>query len=99
MTDIASTSSSGQSARQYPQPFGEDVLGRVDIAIVMRAAMRTRPRADIKRLCLGDETTLGTSLRRRKPTVTLHESLAISRCLVFQKRNQHSPTRIGHSPR
>ena len=99
MSDIASTSSSGQSARQCPQTFVADILGRVDVAIMMCATMRAIPRPNVKRLCLAYGTAGAASLRRWKPAAAFYERLAGACGLVFQKRNKHAPTDIGHRPR
>ena len=98
MTDIASTSSSGRSARQYPQPFGADIPRRIDVPVVARAAMSARPHSDIERHLVADRTTRRTRLGTRIPTVALDERLSGARGLVFEKPRERSPTRIGDCP-
>ena len=98
MTNIASTSRSGKPARQYPQTFVADILGGIDVAVMVRAAMRAVPRPNVKRLCLGDRTTLGTGLGAREPAVAFDEGFTFARRFVFQKSNQHSEAHIGHGP-
>jgi hypothetical protein len=39
MTNIASTSRSGKPSRQYPQTFVADILGGIDVAVMVRAAL------------------------------------------------------------
>ena len=94
-TDIASTSSSGRSARQYPQPFGADVLSRVDVPVVVRATMNARPRPNIERHLVADRTTFGTRLGTRIPTVALDECLTSACDLVFEKPRERAPSRVS----
>lgn len=98
MSYIASTSSSGQSARQYPQTFVANILGRVDIPVVNRAAMSARPRPHIERHAFADRTATRASLRAWEPSTALYKSLTGTRGFVFQKVRQHVPTNVGDSP-
>jgi hypothetical protein len=56
-TDIASASSSGLPARQYPQPFGADIPCRVDVPIMARLTLGARPRPNIERHTFANEAT------------------------------------------
>ena len=98
MTNIASTSSSGQSARQYPQTFVADILGGIDVSVMVRAAMRAVPRPNVQRLCFCDAITLGTGLGAREPATAFDEGFTFARRFVFQKSNQHSEAHVGHGP-
>lgn len=96
MSDIASTSSSGQSSRQYPQTFVADISRRVDVPVVPRAALGAGPRANIERHCFAYRTATRACLGAWKPSPAFNERLAATLGFVFQKTRQHAPTRIRY---
>ena len=95
MSDIASTSSSGQSTRQYPQTFVADISCRVDVPVVCFAAMGARPSSNIERNFIDDRAAGVACLRARIPAVALDERLTGTRRLVFEEVRQHRPTHVG----
>ena len=96
-SSIASTSSSGHSTRQHPQPFVADVDSRVDVPVVVSAAMGTRPRPHIERHLVADRTTGITCLGTRIPTVASQECLSGACSLVFEEAREHAPSRVSRS--
>lgn len=94
-TYTASTGSSGRSTRQYPNAFVPDIPRRIDVPIMVRAAMGTRPRPDIERHLVADRTALGARLRTRIPAVAPNERLAGARRLVLDEAGQHAPARVS----
>ena len=96
-SSIASTSSSGHSTRQYPQPFVADVDSRVVVSVVVRTAVGTRPRTDIERHLVANRTTCGARFGTRIPAVAPDERLASAGRLVFEEAREHAPSRVSRS--
>jgi hypothetical protein len=95
-TYLPSTSSNRRSTGQHPQPFGADILRRVDVSVMDRPTVGARPRSNIKRHLVRYRTTLRASFARREPPINLNDSLPSPSSLVFQKPDQRGPSGIGY---
>lgn len=94
VANAPSTSSSDRTGRQYPNAFVADISRRVDVPIMVRAAMGARPCPDIERHLVADQTTGIAGLGTRIPSVAPQERLSGASGLVFQEADEYAPPRV-----
>ncbi len=81
---VRSTDCNGVSHRQ-------NILGCVDIPVVVRPAVGAIPFPDIQRQLFNNVTAMPTALRTREPSVNLHQGSTVPKSFIFQLPHQFSP--------
>ncbi len=78
------------------QPGGQDILGGIDVAVVLSTAAGAVPVTDVLRHCFHHMPTLRTGFAARKEAIHLHQGAPVPAGLVFQLPDQFTPCRIGN---
>lgn len=78
------------------QSGGQNILGSVDVAIVMHAAAGAIPVADVLRHRFNNMPTSRAGFAAREEAIHLDEGASVPTGLVFQLADQLSPTRVGN---
>ena len=74
---------------------GQDVLGRIDVSVMVGATLRAVPFPNIQRQPLNDMAAMATALRTGEPLVNLDQGSAIPLSLVLQLSHQFAPASIA----
>lgn len=78
------------------QPGGQDILGGIDVAVVLNTAAGTVPVADVLRHRFHHMPTLRTGFAARKEAIHLHQGAPVPAGFVLQLPDQLAPCRIGN---
>lgn len=85
-----------RSTDYHRKPCGENIIGGIDISVVMRSTLWTIPFPNIKRQFIDNATAISTTFRTGKPTVNFNQRSTVPLALVLQLTNQLTPTGIGN---
>jgi hypothetical protein len=84
-----------RSTDYHRQPGGENIVGGIDVSVVVCPTFRAIPLSDIKRQFINNVTAVPTAFRTRKPTVNFYQCSTVPLALVLQLTNQLTPTSVG----
>lgn len=83
-----------RSTGRHREPSGQNVFCCIDVAVVNRAALRARPRANVQRQPFDDETARVACFAAREESIDLHELPAVPLGFVFELPEEFRPTGI-----
>jgi len=84
----------GLSTGRHREPRGQHIFCGIDITIVDRLTLRTRPDTDIKRKRVKNMATPEAPLRGRVELINLDKGTSVPLCFVFQLAHKFTPADI-----
>ncbi len=86
----------GSSTDFHRKPCGENIIGGIDVSVVVRPTFWTIPFPNIKRQFINNVTAVSTTFRAGKPSVNLHQCPTVPLAFVFQLTNHERPRSISN---
>jgi hypothetical protein len=74
---------------------GENILGGINVSVVVRSTLWTSPLSNIKRQFIDYVTAMSTTFRAGKASVNFNQRPTVPLALVFQLSNQLGPASIS----